>query len=448
MYQHLHPQAHIVTVDMGYGHQRASYPLRFLSPDGKVIIANNYNGMPESDLNIWEQGRKPYEFISRLKRVPLIGDLAFWGMDQMQKIDPFYPRRKLYHPSLQLKTSVLMIRKKHWGKHLIDSLNQNPLPLITTFFTVAYMAEEFKYQGDIYLVVCDADVSRAWVSIHPASSRIKYLVPNRRVYERLQLYGALKSNIIFTGFPLPKENLGDEKLDILKKDLGLRLRNLDPEDKYIAKYRKTIVEHLGPGAVPKKSSRPLTITFAVGGAGAQRELGVEILKSLKKNIVKNQVRVNLIAGIRSEVRDYFSQQIVKLGICGQHKNNINLCYEPIREKYFADFNGLLRETDILWTKPSELSFYVGLGIPIIIAPPIGSQEKFNRHWLRSIGAGVMQENPKYVNEWLFDWLKSGWLAEAAMQGFFEAPKYGTFNIEKIIAGQIRLVKEPDAVLQY
>jgi len=65
-----------------------------------------------------------------------------------------------------------------------------------------------------------------------------------------------------------------------------------------------------------------------------------------------------------------------------------------------------------------------------------------------MGAGLDAENIKYTNEWLFDWLKSGWLAEAAMQGFFEAPKYGTWNIEKIACCHLENIKEPDTVLQY
>jgi hypothetical protein len=46
----------------------------------------------------------------------------------------------------------------------------------------------------------------------------------------------------------------------------------------------------------------------------------------------------------------------------------------------------------------------------------------------------MQENPDYVNQWFFDWLESGYFAEAAMEGFIEGKKLGTYNIEKIICG--------------
>ena len=107
-------------------------------------------------------------------------------------------------------------------------------------------------------------------------------------------------------------------------------------------------------------------------------------------------------------------------------------YQEKIEDYFNIFNQKLRKTDILWTKPSELSFYAALGIPIIIAPAIGSQEEFNKRWLLKSGFGLLQENPIHTNQWLFDWLEKGYLAEAAMEGFIEGEKLGTLKIEKII----------------
>ena len=49
-----------------------------------------------------------------------------------------------------------------------------------------------------------------------------------------------------------------------------------------------------------------------------------------------------------------------------------------------------------------------------------------------MGTGIKQENPKYTDEWLFEWIDRGILAEAAWEGFIEAPNFGTSNIEKII----------------
>jgi hypothetical protein len=73
-------------------------------------------------------------------------------------------------------------------------------------------------------------------------------------------------------------------------------------------------------------------------------------------------------------------------------------------------------------------------LPIIIAPTIGSQEEFNKRWLQKSGFGIPQESPEHAEEWIFDWINQGYLAEAAMQGFIEGECLGTKKIEKIICG--------------
>jgi hypothetical protein len=172
--------------------------------------------------------------------------------------------------------------------------------------------------------------------------------------------------------------------------------------------------------------------FSVGGAGAQKEIAIKILRSLK--FTKREVRLILSAGIREKVKEYFEKEIEKISR-GQlsAELKVEILFEKNIEDYFQKFNLALRKTDILWTKPSELSFYSALGIPLIIAPPIGSQEEFNKRWLLKSGFGLFQEDPTYLEQWLFDWLEKGYLAKAAMQGFIEGEKLGTINIQKIIA---------------
>ncbi len=424
-------KAHVVTVDMGYGHQRAVHPLQDIA-EGGIINANKYAGIPNSDKRKWEGGRKFYETVSRMKHLPIVGDWIFAAMDHFQKIEPFYPQRDLSKSNIQL-SEIYKMMSNGWGKDLIGRLNQKSLPMITSFFTPAFFAEEHGFKNDIYLICCDADVSRTWAPKFPAKSRIKYLVPNRRVRERLKLYGVRGENIYITGFPLPKENIGGD-LSVLKKSLGQRITHLDPEGRYRKKYKRTIERFLGSGFcdVKCKITHPLTITFAVGGAGAQRELGAEILKSLRSFVKAGKVRLNLVAGVKNDVYLYYQGVIKDLGLKKKQNGHVNILFADNKPEYFKKFNQLLLTTDVLWTKPSELSFYAGLGLPIIMAPTIGSQEKFNKAWLRSIGAGVEQEDPKYAHEWLFDWLNSGWLAEAAMEGFMDAPRNGAYHIEDIV----------------
>ena len=432
----MNQEAWIISVNMGYGHQRTAYPLKSLAFDGKIINANNYPGIPEKDRSTWETSRKFYEFISNFYRVPFIGKAIFAIFDRFQKILGFYPKRNLSKPNLQLKLTYSSI-KKGWGRDLIEKLKtQNSklktnLPIVTTFFTPAFMAEFFNYSGQIFLIVCDADISRTWASLNPKISKIKYFAPTERVVERLKLYGVKPENIFLTGYPLPLENIGQETMEVLKEDLRYRILNLDPQKKYFEKYKILIEEHLGN--LPKKSDHPLTIMFAVGGAGAQKEIGIKIVKSLVEKIKKGEIKLILSAGIREKVKEYFEKEISRGPSSEYLSENIEILYQKTIKDYFKEFNQKLRKTDILWTKPSELSFYSALGLPIIIAPPVGSQEEFNKRWLLKSGFGLLQENPNYTEQWLFDWLKQGYLAEAAMQGFVEGEQLGTLKIKEIIS---------------
>jgi len=418
-------KAWIIDVNMGYGHQRTSYPLKDLAPNKKIISANDYKGIPKKDKAIWDSSRNFYEFISRFKRFPIIGEFAFSIFDKFQKILTFYPKRDLSNPNLYSK-QVFNLIKKGWGKDLIKKLSQNPLPLITTFFIPAFMAEAFNYPGEIFCVICDADISRSWAPFNSFQSKIKYFAPNFRVMERLMLYGIKEENIFLIGYPLPKENIKNAS-----KDLAHRILNLDTKKRYQREYKPLIRAFLG--SLPKKSNHPFAITFAVGGAGIQKEIAIKILKNLSLKIRKEKIKMFLIAGIREEVNKYFLENIKRLGLESSLNKNIEIIYEKDIGNYFKKFNQVLRKTDILWTKPSELSFYTALGLPIILAPTVGSQEDFNEEWLLQLGSAMRQKDLNYIDQWLPDFMDSGWFAEASMQGFIEAKRLGTYEIEKIIS---------------
>lgn len=426
--------AYVVDVNMGYGHSRAAHSLRDLG-GGKVISANDYKGIPDLDLKLWRQSRQLYETISRLKPLPVVGDAIFGLMDHFQQIESFYPRRDLSRPNIQIKQIYRLI-KQGLGKHLIETLSKDPKPFVTTFFIPAFFAEYYDYPGEIYAVTTDADISRAWAPMHPKKTRIKYFASNGRVKERLMLYGIPEENIFLTGFPLPKELIGGAKSDVAKKLLMERICNLDPKGIFLDRYKALLDAKFGKGLCQKaKSKRPLTLTYTVGGAGAQKRLGVTILKSLKHNLLKRTMRLNLVGGARPEVVSYFKSAVRQHGLSSVLGKTVFVPKFRSRASYFSDFNKILAKTDILWTKPSEMSFYTALGIAVIMAPPIGSQEEFNRVWLNYVGGGVGQMSPRYVNEWLHDWVNSGGLARMAWSGYIEAPTHGTYRIEDIVLGR-------------
>lgn len=413
---------------MGYGHQRTAMALRDLAFQGKIINANDYEGMPRADKNIWESSRRFYEFVSRFKKVPFFGSVLFSLFDATQQIKDFYPKRDLSRSNFTQRGTYSLF-KKGWGEHLIKKLAKDGnRPLVSAFYNPAFMAEYFNYPGDIYCIVCDADISRAWAPLHPRQSRIKYFAPTQRVAERLKFYGVKEENIFLTGYPLPMEIVG-KKLEKVKEDLKQRIINLDPCLTYQKKYGAIIKEKIGE--LPAKADRPLTIMFAVGGAGAQKEIGAQLLKQLRDNISNREVKIILVAGIKEKIKEYFENEIDKLKI-NLSSGMVEVIFEKTFEKYFDSFNSALRRTDILWTKPSELSFYSALGLPIIIAPTIGSQEDFNRAWLLNSGFGIDEEKVEFVKDWFFDWLRDGRLAEMAMQGFVEGEQLGALKIKNII----------------
>ena len=117
---------------------------------------------------------------------------------------------------------------------------------------------------------------------------------------------------------------------------------------------------------------------------------------------------------------------------GYSTEQVAVLYEKQKQGYFAAFDRLMRKADIVWTKPSELSFYAGLGIPLLLASPVGSQEVKNQEWLLRTGAAVSQLDIRYAAEWLRDFLDTGVFAECAMQGFVEIEKQGARNIERFL----------------
>lgn len=432
-------KAYIVAVDMGYGHQRAAYPLKDISATPAdwnikgpyIISANNYPGIPKKDLKLWQSGRGIYEWISRMRELPFLGEKLFAAMNYFQRIDHFYPRRDQSKSMFQLDYIYKLVNKKGLGKHLINELNKNPLPLITTFFTPAFSAEEHGYKGPIYCLCTDTDISRAWAPLHPKNSRIIYFAPSHRVCERLKAYGVPPDKIITTGFPLPKELVPRSGTEFTRAITHRRIMRLDPTGRFRKKFQPLITDSIG-SQTHGSSHDPVSIAFAIGGANAQFQIGLDVIESLAPDIKNGKYRLNLIAGVSNKIYSIFEEALKRHGLDMYRGKGVEIIYNADKMKYFEEFDKLLVDTDILWTKPSELSFYAGLGLPILIAPTLGSQEEFNQDWLHITGAGIKQSNPKYTREWLADWLDSGILAGMALNGYLNISKKATYHIESVV----------------
>ena len=166
----------------------------------------------------------------------------------------------------------------------------------------------------------------------------------------------------------------------------------------------------------------------MGGAGAQVELARQFLPGFRRAVEEGRLRVALVAGVRAAVEARFREEIHLAGMEGPSAPGSRSCAPTPSTSTSIASTPPWRCTDALWTKPSELSFYAALGLPLVFAPPVGVHERYNRRWIRESGAGVVQRNPAAAWQWLSDWLEDGPLAGAAWSGFTRLPKHGLYRI--------------------
>jgi len=65
------------------------------------------------------------------------------------------------------------------------------------------------------------------------------------------------------------------------------------------------------GRLPEKSNHPLTILFSVGGAGAQKEIGLCIARSLTPQIRNKEIKIILVG---LAIRENLEKLILKPGL--------------------------------------------------------------------------------------------------------------------------------------
>ena len=422
----------VVSVDMGYGHMRAATPLaRALGTDVVQVDRPPLVG-PEEE-RTWDRIRHAYETVSRLSQWPVVGAPLRLALDSITDIPRLYPYRDLSAPTRGVKTLEKMIAR-NLGQGLMERLRSTGAPLLTTFYSPAIVADRHGYDR-IYCVVTDTDLNRIWAPRDTRRTRIQYLVPTARARRRLRVYGVPDERITNTGFPLPDELVGGPGLAALKRNLAARIVRLDPSGEFRRSIPEELAHFLGP--LPREEEgRPATLVFAVGGAGAQAELAASFLPGLRRALESGLFRVVLVAGVRAEVEARFREILdgAGLGRLVAPGGPVEILRGDGFDDYYRRFNALLARADLLWTKPSELCFYAALGLPLLLAPPVGVHERYNRRWVRESGGGIAQRDPHLAAEWMADWLADGFLAAAAWAGYMRLPKFGLYRILEAVLG--------------
>src|SRR6187397_2441282 len=153
-------QAWVVSVDMGYGHQRAAYPFRDIAFE-RVITANTDSCVAPEERRLWEKFQGLYEGVSRAHNIPLVGPMLWKAYDHFQAIQPHYPLDDLSKPTIGSMRLQRLVRRGFGASVTEYTRKREDLPILTTFYAVALAADHAGRQ-DVFCVVTDSDINRVW----------------------------------------------------------------------------------------------------------------------------------------------------------------------------------------------------------------------------------------------------------------------------------------------
>ena len=414
----------LVAADMGYGHLRAAHSLA--DAIGTEVLRIDAAPLATSaEVRTWNRARSIYESASRFSQIPYFGRPVRSMLERATAIADPDPARDRSRPDRGTNTLDRLI-EEGLGEGLVTLMRETGRPLLTTFYAPAVIADRHGLDG-VFCVATDCALHRVWAPRDAARSRVRYFTPTERALVHLAAYGVPAAAMECTGFPLPPELVGGTESEVLKRNLVARIVRLDPQGTFRRRAGAEISSRLG-GVPDGRSTAPPLITFAVGGAGAQVSLARAILDGVRDEVERGGLRVALVAGVRPEVAAKFEDWVARAGLTG----TVTVLFEPDYPAYYRSFNRLLAETDLLWTKPSELVFYAALGLPLVLSPPVGGQEHANRRWLLERGAALEQRDLRLAGFWIREWLSGGELAAAAWAGYLRLPSGGTERIRRAV----------------
>ena len=288
------------------------------------------------------------------------------------------------------------------------------------------MAASHASPARVFCLTTDADLNRAWAPANAAQVSIDYLASVKRVAERLRSFGVPDHRIHITGFPLPAKLIAQAR-----PALARRLHRLDPEFAFHKQAPECMMDLIRRPAA-HFPLQPISMTIAIGGAGAQTAQVGRLVRSLRGQVAAGKMSLTLVAGLRPDVAGILREVVQSAGLAPRIGNGIEILHATEWEEYFRRFNECLSDTDLLWTKPSELVFYAALGLPLVLAPPVGCQEHSNRDWLLSYGAALDAGDPATFGHRFEELLATGEFCRIAWNAYSRLDRDGSDRIVELI----------------
>ncbi len=384
---------------MGFGHLRAAHNIAGHSK-APVVRVDNAPYVKAIDELVWRFAQYTHVYASR--DTESRSKFLYKRFEKLMALpDDHRP------PSLREARFVRRLQRLGVGKMFFDSFDGASPTLLHTFYLPAMLSVYYRYRGRNFLLLCDTDFHRVWVPVDPEKGNLKYCVPISKSADRLISYGVDKDRIYVTGFPLPVANTGGRDLRQLATDFEIRKKRLR-----------------------RDSSLPLTIMFPFSGAGAYSNILTDLVKSILDELKEGSLRLIVSCGDNEHALNNAENLFTNYGI--DELEYAEIMYDQDIFAAFDKFNSALKATDVMITKPSEMVFYVALGIPLLFLPPIGAHEAKNREYLFENHCAVNMIPPSDFPRWIEKSRRSGALEELAENGYSNLPKTGTFEIDELV----------------
>jgi hypothetical protein len=389
----------ITTAYMGFGHLRAAHNIASYrnSPILRVDQPPYTSGIDEF---VWKASQSIHTYGSR-DRESKIKFFYSWFESLME-----IPENGST-PSLGPSKFVQTMQKLGAGEKLFKHLDGSHPTLLHTFYLPAMLSVYHKYSGKNFLLLCDTDFHRVWVPVEPKNYDLKYCVPIPSSVDRLVSYGVERSQVYVTGFPLPMANTGGRDLRVAERDFDIRKLRLKAD-----------------------SNLPMTIMFPFSGAGAYSNVLADLVKAIHEELKEGSLRLIVSCGNNEHALESAENLFINYGI--EELEFAEIMFEDDVFVAFDKFNSALKSTDVIITKPSEMVFYVALGIPLVFLPPIGAHEEKNRDYLFENECAVNMVPSTDFPRWLEKSRRRGFLQELAENGFTRLPKNGSVAIDELL----------------
>ncbi|WP_238483795.1 DUF6937 domain-containing protein [Anaerosporobacter faecicola] len=192
-----------------------------------------------------------------------------------------------------------------------------------------------------------------------------------------------------------------------------------------------------------KEKKPMRFLLTIGGAGAQKEIFAAIIRKLLPYVKNNRAALFVNVGDYKNVWDELVKEIPELRTATEHfdqwKESCNFAQHAIDGEvkgihgfYHSNIfeavyitNLLMRGTDVLVTKPSELAFYP---VPKLFIKRVGGHEMWGAIHSAEIGDGTLEcEDIPHILQMLQLFLEDGTILEDMCDHIVQNNKLGIYN---------------------